>query len=118
MSRNLASTIGRIAARSRAPVGASSLLPRLSATARIAAPRSSFVGAPVASISTSARLHTPIPAEQLKSATPAPLTEEEFHIVADMYIEDILTQFEELQETREDVDVEYSVSHHPFSTAP
>ena len=62
-----------------------------------------------ASFATSSRLSAPIPADKLKAATPAPLSDEEYHSVADDYIELILSKFEEMAETREDVDVEYSV---------
>lgn len=41
--------------------------------------------------------------------TPANMTDSEYHTVADEYLERLLTHLEELQDSREDVDVEYSV---------
>jgi len=41
--------------------------------------------------------------------TPTPLTPEKYHTLSDAYIDALVTQLEELQEQREDVDVEYSV---------
>lgn len=38
------------------------------------------------------------------------LSENEFHEIADVYLENVLAQFEQLQETREDLDIEFSVS--------
>ena len=43
------------------------------------------------------------------NSEPAPLTIEEYHALSDSYIEGLLVQLEELQEEREDVDVEFSV---------
>ncbi len=37
------------------------------------------------------------------------LSEAEFHDIADEYLEGVLTQFEALQDTREDIDIEFSV---------
>lgn len=42
------------------------------------------------------------------STEPAPLTPEQYHKIADAYIETLLVDFEELQEDDEEVDVEYS----------
>ncbi|KXJ97045.1 Frataxin-like domain-domain-containing protein [Microdochium bolleyi] len=110
MSRHITSALGRAAARSaRASVPATSclLVPRLTtARASLYAPAPHTLSR--ATFSTSAQLRTPISAEQLKAATPAPLSDEEYHDVADRYLEDVQTKFEELAETREDVDVEYS----------
>ena len=41
--------------------------------------------------------------------TPADMTDSDYHTVADEYLERLLTHLEELQDSREDVDVEYSV---------
>lgn len=41
--------------------------------------------------------------------TPAPLTTPEYHTLADAYLDRLLTALEELQDQREDVDVEYQV---------
>lgn len=43
------------------------------------------------------------------SREPTKLTDEQYHEVADVYFERMVAQFEELQERREDIDVEYSV---------
>ncbi|KAL2258018.1 hypothetical protein VTK26DRAFT_8834 [Humicola hyalothermophila] len=40
--------------------------------------------------------------------TPANMTDSEYHTVADEYLDKLLTRLEELQDEREDVDVEYS----------
>lgn len=37
------------------------------------------------------------------------LSEPEYHEIADEYLEGVLTQFEALQDTREDIDIEFSV---------
>lgn len=42
---------------------------------------------------------------------PTDITTTEYHEVADRYIDHLVATLEELQEEREDVDVEYSVSH-------
>lgn len=53
----------------------------------------------------------PEPKEPTKTAelTPTEITEAQYHKLADEYLEAILGTFEELQDAREDVDVEYSV---------
>ncbi|KAH8906795.1 Frataxin [Coniochaeta sp. PMI_546] len=43
-----------------------------------------------------------------ENLAPAEITEAQYHQLADEYLEAILNKFEELQDTREDVDVEYS----------
>lgn len=50
--------------------------------------------------------------------TPANITDSEYHAVADEYLEKLLTRLEELQDEREDVDVEYSVSPLPWLVMP
>jgi frataxin len=47
--------------------------------------------------------------ETVVTTTPADLTDAEYHALADDYLAAILSKFEELQDEREDVDVEYSV---------
>lgn len=42
--------------------------------------------------------------------TPADISDSEYHTVADEYLERLLTRLEELQDEREDVEVEFSVS--------
>lgn len=54
---------------------------------------------------------TPRAVEPESHATaPTEITIEEFHEAADTYIDQLVATLEELQEAREDVDVEYSVS--------
>jgi frataxin len=78
----------------------------------------------VRSISTSSKLQGITPdnkpverkdvAEEEKVITPANITDDEFHRHADYYLERLLTHLEELQDEREEVDVEYSVSPRPL----
>lgn len=42
--------------------------------------------------------------------TPTEITEAQYHQLADEHLEAMLNKFEELQDSREDVDVEYSVT--------
>lgn len=67
-------------------------------------PQHSHAYHPVRSISTTATLKAspPIPEASTLSA-------ESYHTISDAYIETLVAQLEELQEEREDVDVEYSV---------
>jgi hypothetical protein len=44
-----------------------------------------------------------------RDLAPTELSIDQFHEVSDIYLERIVSKFEELQENREDVDVEYSV---------
>lgn len=46
----------------------------------------------------------------LVNAAPSPLETEEFHELADHYLEEVLAKVEEIQEGREDIEVDYSVS--------
>ena len=56
--------------------------------------------------------------------TPADITEDDYHTVADEYLDKLISRLEQLQDEREDVDVEYSVRHppppltHPTLTCP
>lgn len=45
--------------------------------------------------------------------TPANITDAQYHAVADEYLDNLLTRLEELQDQREDIEVEYSVRHVP-----
>ena len=60
----------------------------------------------------------PEPKEPAKIAelVPAEITESQYHQLADEYLESILGKFEEMQDLREDVDVEYSVRFSPPPT--
>ena len=46
------------------------------------------------------------------SYSPVDLSDSEYHDIADEYLDNVLTQFEALQDTREDLDIEFSVSRH------
>lgn len=43
------------------------------------------------------------------TATAAAITESEYNALADTYLDKVVTRLEELQDEREDVDVEFSV---------
>ncbi|RYC64911.1 hypothetical protein CHU98_g1309 [Xylaria longipes] len=58
--------------------------------------------------STSQRLAKPLSPEELKAAQPANITDAEYHEIADEYIEGLLTEYEKMQDSRTDIDVEYS----------
>ncbi|KAI0428987.1 mitochondrial chaperone Frataxin [Xylaria sp. FL1042] len=83
-----------------------------SAVRQLAYPRSRALNArPIlrSSFSTSQRLSKPqLSPDDLKTAQPANITDEEFHKLADEYIEDLLMEYEAMQDKRTDVDVEYS----------
>lgn len=59
---------------------------------------------------------TESPAKQ-PPASPEPsygtvdLSESDYHDIADEYLDGVLTRFEALQDTREDLDIEYAVRH-------
>ena len=49
-------------------------------------------------------------AEQVQpTAAVAEITEQEYHEIADQYLDNVVGRFEELQDQREDIDVEFSV---------
>ncbi|KAI0971012.1 mitochondrial chaperone Frataxin [Xylaria arbuscula] len=59
--------------------------------------------------STGQRLTQPqLSSDDLKTAQPANITDEEFHKLADEYIETLLVEYEAMQDKRTDLDVEYS----------
>ncbi|KAI0116281.1 mitochondrial chaperone Frataxin [Nemania sp. FL0031] len=58
--------------------------------------------------STSQRLAKPLSADELKTAQPVNLTDGEFHELADAYIEQLLGEYEKMQDNRTDIDVDYS----------
>ena len=51
----------------------------------------------------------PVQAPPPTPSQPTPLTPERFHLLADLYIDRLIEDLEELQEEREDVDFEFSV---------
>lgn len=53
--------------------------------------------------------------------TPTELSTEEYHKLSDTYLDELLSELEELQENREDMDIEYHVSillAHAFASVP
>ncbi|KAI1196508.1 mitochondrial chaperone Frataxin [Nemania serpens] len=58
--------------------------------------------------STSQYLAKPPSAYDFQGAQPAKITDGEFHELADVYIENLLVQYEKMQDSRTDIDVEYS----------
>ncbi|KAM0249129.1 hypothetical protein ACHAP5_003069 [Fusarium lateritium] len=56
--------------------------------------------------------HPAKPLNETEEVQPTPavaeITEQEYHEVADEYLENVVNRFEELQDQREDIDVEYS----------
>lgn len=48
-------------------------------------------------------------AHTTSAAAPTEITMDEYHLVSDAYMDTILARLEQLQESREDVDVEFSV---------
>lgn len=53
------------------------------------------------------------PASSSGNFAVAELSDSEYHELADEYLETVLTEFEKLQDTREDLDVEFSVRPPP-----
>ncbi|KAI0541378.1 mitochondrial chaperone Frataxin [Xylaria digitata] len=58
--------------------------------------------------STSQRLAEPLSSDELKTVQPANITDEEYHRLADDYIDLLLQEYERMQDRRTDIDVEYS----------
>ncbi|KAI0181239.1 Frataxin [Hypoxylon sp. FL1284] len=50
----------------------------------------------------------PLAPEALAAAVPAPITADEYHEIADNYLEALLTKYEELQDESDSVDVDFS----------
>ena len=53
--------------------------------------------------------------EGTQAVNPADISVDEYHSLADIYIDHLVQELEGLQEGREDIDVEYSVCHYPES---
>lgn len=70
---------------------------------------------PVASrfFSLSSRRASPLAPDVLSRVKPAELTTEHYHELSDEYLDNLLNKFEAAQDERDDLDVEYSVSHLP-----
>ncbi|KAG0646320.1 Frataxin [Hyphodiscus hymeniophilus] len=70
-----------------------------------------FSSSPVISKGLSPDSEDPRPKEaesNVKAAQPAELTNEEYHELADAYMDDMVERMEQLQEEKDEVDVEYS----------
>lgn len=52
---------------------------------------------------------TPKREADLSALTPADISDEEFHTLSDAFMEKVHEKAEQVQETREDVEVEYAV---------
>ena len=79
----------------------------------------SFSTTPAASKGLSPESEDPAPKEpesHIKAAQPAELTEQEYHELANMYIDSLVQRMEQLQEESDEVDVEYSVHTLPISS--
>ncbi|KAH8202148.1 hypothetical protein TruAng_003726 [Truncatella angustata] len=76
--------------------------------ARASFPRAEALRSPRRALSTSSALSRPVPPEALKDAQPADITGDQYHKLADEYIENLLVRYEEEQDARGELDVEYS----------
>ena len=88
-----------------------SIISRPVLTASIQACRS-FSTTPTASKGLSPESEDPAPKEaesNIKTAQPAELTNEQYHELADAYMDSMVERMEQLQEEKDEVDVEYSV---------
>lgn len=115
MTRVSIAKLGRVASRgigSRTTVAA--LANRSWGLARPLPARSEVSRLSTAAFSTNTTLSRPVSAEALKTAQPADITGDEYHKLADQYIDDILVRFEEEQDAKGEIDVEYSVRHIAF----
>lgn len=122
MARPSASKVARVVCRNlqatRTPPTA--LLPRMSAAPALMRPVSAYSAPaePRRFISTTAdrrgitpddKARSTVPESTYVPKTPADISEGAYHTVADEYLDKLLSRLEELQDQREDVDVEYSV---------
>lgn len=53
-----------------------------------------------------------------KTHTPTPISDAQYHLLADQYIDALVSRLEEIQELREDLDCEYSVLPSPSPPRP
>ncbi|KAK4121837.1 Frataxin [Parathielavia appendiculata] len=129
MARPIASKLARIACRGvQTTKVARTVLPAISAVPALlhAAPRLSLPlpGRRLVSSSASRSGITPDdkapknPETPPVTRTPADITDAEYHTIADDYMEKLLNHLEALQDTREDVDVEYSSGVLTLSLGP
>ena len=87
------------------PVASRMILPRINVSRR------SFASAPVRSRGIMPETENPAKeAEEVEvTYAVAELSEGQYHELADEYLENVLSKFEEIADAREDVDVEFSV---------
>jgi frataxin len=83
--------------------------------ARASLPRAGAVRPTRAAFSTGSSLSKPLAPEALKTAQPANITDEQYHKLADQYLDELLVKFEEEQDAKGDIDVEYSVRRPPLA---
>ncbi|KAF5663427.1 regulatory protein [Fusarium heterosporum] len=121
MSRQVASQASRLASRairSSAPVCRSSFrvtstayAPRLPASPALSQSHFSTTVSSKRGIMPDTE-HPAKPLDETEAADPTPavaeITEQEYHELADEYLENVVARFEELQDQREDIDVEFS----------
>ncbi len=67
--------------------------------------------------STSSHLARPLSPDVLSRVKAAEITDEQYHELSDEYLENLLNKFENAQDERDDMDVEYSVRFLPSSLA-
>ncbi|KAG7294485.1 hypothetical protein NEMBOFW57_004559 [Staphylotrichum longicolle] len=119
MTRSSASKLARVACRSlQTSRVARAALPSISATPSLVqtAPRSSYPLTTRRFISNSSARNGITPDDKAPKETetptviktPADLTEGDYHTLADEYLDNLLSRLEQMQDEREDVDVEYS----------
>ncbi len=123
MARSAATKLARVAYRGlQTTRGASAILPSISAAPILLRSQSRVVTPLTCRFITSSsdrkgitpddKPRDPKNVETPKVAqTPANLTDTEYHAVADEYLDKLLTRLEEIQDARDDVDVEFSVRH-------
>ncbi|KAK8038913.1 frataxin [Apiospora rasikravindrae] len=63
---------------------------------------------PRAFFSTTSRSAKPLTPEQLKTAKPDEITDQQYHELSDAYLDRLLVHLEDRQDTSDDIDVEYS----------
>ncbi|KAI0202599.1 mitochondrial chaperone Frataxin [Astrocystis sublimbata] len=106
MTRPVATRLATMAVRGLATRTAAShgLRQPAISTPRVLDPRPSFRNL----FSTSHRLAKPLTADELKTAVPYKITDDEYHKLADEILEGLEREYEEMQNQRQDIDVEYS----------
>jgi frataxin len=123
MTRNAVSKLARNAARQLNVPSSSTIRSSLLLHSRLSIPSGAtriisfrpcrpFSSTPVASKGLSPDSEDPHPKEAESStvaAKPADLTNEEYHELADAYMDAMVEKMEQMQEERDEVDVEYSV---------